>query len=248
MSNLTPIACDAFQAIPPPRPLRGIIVGAGSVVNLLDWATMESAYHGYFDQIMMGEIVQAKLTPTWMELDYLFETIHIVQYARLNSDLLQDVEVVLEEHRPEILIFDILPDELAFLLGRSPRLVAEDIILMAERWIRHYDTNVVQIMGGIRRGACMNCSVAVYKCRMLRANAHLRRVLRHHPFIKFRPLGGFTCFPNGTPMPIHHYSANGVVAGPAVASYGFRQYRREIRGAMLEARAVWQAGHQMGYF
>ncbi len=241
--NLLQIPCDAFTDTVQIAPIRALVIGGQAVANLEHYCFERTRELGYADYVAAGSVGQHHLNATHLGIDLNFEELHFAYIDGLNDAFSQHVVEMLDVAQPHVIVMDMLGEDLAYLHHSDhPSYVAQDMYGKAELYREMYGVPVVMALSGIRRGQQMNCPIPVYDVRLNAANTHLQtKCTIGSEFIVFKRVKGFMCHPNGNPMSIEYWTTNGVVPGPDFGSYGFLQYRKQIKSALLKAIPKWIA-------
>ena len=243
--NLVNIPCDAFTDVVQIVPVRALVMGGQSVANLELYCFQRTMELGYAEYVAQGSVGQHHLSATHLGVDLNFEEVHFCYMDGISDATSQHVVEMMDQAQPHILILDMMGEDLAYMHhGDHPSSVAESVFEKANMYRDDFGVPVVMVMSAIRRGQQMNCPIPVYDVRANAANTHLQTRCIGSDFVVFKRTKGFQCFPNGQPMPIESWTSNGVVPGPAFETYGFIQYRRQIKSALLKAIPRWIAYNQ----
>ena len=228
--------CDAFAEVVDVPPVRGILMGGMAVANL-ELYCMDCAHQeGWAFAIANGQVTQNSLNPRYLQLDHLYSEIDFEYVDTLFTDSIETLEEALDEMRPEVIIMDALGEDLATLGANDTPMAVSQRVFDYAWWANNsYGVPVITTMSAIRKANGINCTVDDYNARVAIGNYHMRFLVNHTPFLAYHKTKGFARMEDGSTMPIQYYSADGISPGPAVGSYGFEQYKRQVRSAFLNA-------------
>ncbi len=175
IANLIPIPCDDFADHVEVQPLKAMLVGGQAVANLEHYCFDRAHSEGFAFHVANGNVGMPQINTTFLNLDLLYDEIHISYVPSLNSKAIVAYEDLLETVRPQVVIMDRMVEDLAFLTEfEYPSTVSNEVVDMAWRAFHHYDVPVVMALSAIRRETDMNCSVPTYQMHMETANNALR--------------------------------------------------------------------------
>ena len=210
--------------------LTGVIIGHSFVARLDNALIMERP---------AGCIVpQQQLTPVQLEVDDLYEHIYIEgrSGAKIGS-LTQAVDLTGSLRRPNVEMFMAGSNDLCN-AGADPRQVATDLLSLMDYMQTAYDVPLVVCCGAVPRDRCRDITAEEFRTRPARSTSVCIKVA--HPgsgrkYVNFK--GFWSDGPQGNPLPVAEWSADGIHPGPDVGSYGFHKFRRNVRKFLLSAAA-----------
>ncbi len=230
-------------------PLKAMVIGNNAVGNLEMFTAFRTVAEGLAGQVAQGQQNQNALAARWMECDERYSTVHFSYVHMINSDAWTDVEETLEAERPDVVILDVLGNDLAELQEAcTPITVAERAFDLAYRMQHNYGAKVVDIMGGIRRTAELDCTPEEYAQRIQQCEAHLQHETSSFFNIDFVRMRGFTNYINQQQMAVAYFSDNGIYPGASYDSYGFQKYHQNIKRALRDGVGKWATGRRLNLY
>ena len=210
--------------------LTGVIIGHSFVARLDNALLMERP---------AGCIVpQQLLTPVQLEVDDIYKHIYIEgrSGAKIGS-LTQAVDLTGSLRRPNVVMFMAGSNDLCD-AGADPMQVATDLLSLMDYMQTAYDVPLVVCCGAVPRDRCRDITAEEFRTRACTFNKCLRQGCPPGSGRKYVSFKGFwSDGPQGNPLPVAAWSADGIHPGPDVASYGFHKFRRNVRKFLLSAAA-----------